>query len=226
MKGGQERSTERPWFGEERGRVGLSGLEALSARDLGEAITDHRSSWVRRVQIGPTDCYVKTYDYPTIRDRVRGLFRTTFLAPSRARREWQALLWLRDHGFAAPEPLAHLECRRYGLLRRAVLVTEAYPGRSLDALLPSLTQPDRDDLLCAVESTVEALHRQGFRDGNLDLRNLLARRLDDGSWEIAKIDSPRHRLVSPDAPSHDHGARADWERLSASVAACLTGGEA
>lgn len=207
---------ERPGFGQERLRAGLAGLEALSARDLGETVTDHRTSWVRRVKIGSIDSFVKTYDYPTARDRVRGVFRTTFLAPSRARREWQALRWLRAEGFAGPEPLAVLERRQFGMLRRAVLVSEAWPGRTLEALLPTLGEGDRADLLRATERTIEDLHRRGFRDGNLDLRNLLGRRLDGGAWEVAKIDSPRHRLVTSGNP-HDRWARADWDRLTSSL---------
>ena len=66
--------------------AGLDDLEALSSRDLGEPITTARSSWVRRTMIGPETFYVKTYDYPTARDRHRGLGRTTALARSRARR--------------------------------------------------------------------------------------------------------------------------------------------
>jgi hypothetical protein len=213
--GCRERFAVRRGFAEELRRAGLSDLDALSSRALGDPITDCRSSWVRRMAIGTTQVYVKTYDYPSAVDQVRGLFRTTFLSRSRARAEWDALLWMRAQALAAPEPLLVAERRRHGLLRRAVLVTEAYPGTALDRLLPSLAPADRDDLLRGLEQFVDGLHRRGFRDRNLDLRNLLARRLG-AAWEIVKIDSPRHRLTVP-GPAHDRHARADWDRLSSSM---------
>ena len=197
-------------------RVGIADAQALSSRDLGQPVTDHRSSWVRRARIGSIDVFIKTYDYPGVRDKVRGLLRTTFLAASRAERERQALCWMRERGFAAPEPMAVLEQRRFGVLRRAVLVTEAWPGTPLPELLATTATGERDALLRTLEATVESLHREGFRDGNLDLRNLLARQTEDGSWEVAKIDSPRHRLVAAGG-HHDRRARDDWERLSRSL---------
>ena len=55
------------------------------------------------------------------------------------------------------------------------------------------------------------MHDLGFRDRNLDLRNLLLAD-DRSSLAIAKIDSPRHRLVRIGEPN-DRLARADWTRL-------------
>ena len=65
----------------------------------------------------------------------------------------------------------------------------------------------------AVGLFVRALHRAGFRDRNLDLRNLIV----DGD-RVTKIDSPRHRLVEPG--DHDDALRrADWDRLLPQLAA-------
>ncbi len=216
-RGVNDRCQQCPGFERHLRRSGRVDIEGLSARELGEVVTDHRTSWVRRAEIDTINVYIKTYDYPTWRDRTRGWFRTTRFAPSRAAREWEALTWLRARGFAAPEPLALFERRRRGLLHRAVLVTAAYPGAPLNTLLPPLPRPDRYPILAAVERTIEAVHREGFRDRNLDLRNLLARPREDGEWEIALIDSPRHRIVAP-GPAHDRAARADWDRLAASLA--------
>jgi hypothetical protein len=150
-------------------------------------------------------------------DRLRGAFRTTMFRASRAAREWDALCWLRSRDLAAPEPLFLCERRHLRQLHRAVLVTEAYPGTPLDRVLPTLPVAERGQLLLTLERFVEAMHRAGFRDRNLDLRNLLARRLTDGAWEVAKIDSPRHRIVAP-GPALDRDARADWDRLARSLA--------
>ena len=64
----------------------------------------------------------------------------------------------------------------------------------MENLLGSLSDPDRSDLLSALRNLVDSLHEAGFRDRNLDLRNLLARRTSDGAWLVAKIDSPRRVL--------------------------------
>lgn len=199
------------------GSVGPEHLRALSARTLGEEVATHRSSWVRRAALGGTTAYLKTYDYPGRRDRVRGFLRNTWLAPSRAAREWQALEWLRRHGFAAPEPLGLVEWRWFGVLRRALLITAAWPGRPLSQVLPELSGNARCELLRCLHAFVAALHRAGFRDRNLDLRNILAAH-DGATWQLAKIDSPRHRLRRP-GRAGDRLAAADCRRLSASLAA-------
>ena len=56
---------------------GLDSLAALSGPCVGEFVTSSRSSWVRRWSVGTTSFYIKTYDYPTWRDRSRGIGRTT-----------------------------------------------------------------------------------------------------------------------------------------------------
>jgi hypothetical protein len=58
---------------------------------------------------------------------------------------------------------------------------------------------------------VAKLHRLGFRDGNLDLRNLLLAN-DRSQLVLTKIDSPRYRIVRA-GKAHDARARADWDRL-------------
>lgn len=198
-------------------RSGLGGVEELGSRDLGEPITDHRSSWVRLHSLDSSIYYFKTYDYPTARDRWRGLLRNTALAPSRARREWDALTWLRSHGFAAPEPMAVVEKRRRGWLWRSLLITRAWPGHPAHHLLPLVGSVDRNSLVEAIRNYVGRLHASGFRDGNMDLRNYLARRDEGTAWEIAVIDSPRYRITAP-GRHRDRAARRDQLRLAASFA--------
>lgn len=157
--------------------------------------------------------FVKTYDYPTRRDRWRGWLRNTGpWTHSRAAREFDAMAWLRGHQVPTAEPIAVLETRRFGVLRRAILITAACPGAAADTLLPTLDPAEQADLAHAIGRLVGTLHRLGFRDGNLDLRNLLAHRRPDG-WCVAKIDSPRFRLRRPGL-AEDRWTRRDWARLS------------
>lgn len=192
--------------------LGLARLEDLGDPGLGTPVRRSRTSWVIRVTCQSEEIYVKTYDYPGIRDRVRGLLRNTApWTPSRARREAEAAHGLAAHGFEAAEVRGWADFRRLGLLRRAVLATRAFPGRPLDEVLPLAEPGRRAAVAAAVGSFVARLHRLGFRDRNLDLRNLLL--AEDGDrLRLCKIDSPRHRLVRPGSPRDDLAA-ADWARL-------------
>ncbi|MFK7740581.1 MAG: lipopolysaccharide kinase InaA family protein [Planctomycetota bacterium] len=196
-------------------------------------MTNARSSWVRRVQAadGGGEFFVKVYEFPRWRDRLRNFARWTapWRAP-RARREAQALTWLRTHGFGAPAAAACYEWRRAGFVCQAALITSAVPGRTAECLLggpprraPGAPAPlpaaSRQDLARDILAWVAKLHRSGFRDGNLDLRNLIitpaqppAGRDADAAWTITKIDSPRYRIV-PAGTATDSWARADWQRL-------------
>lgn len=193
------------------------GFDDFSKRSLGKLVRDARSSWVRTILIGSNTYYVKTYDYPDLRARCRGWFRNTAFAESRPEREWRALQWLRGKGFPSPIPCAVFIGRLATGIRRATLVTEAWPGVSLDLLLPELCEADRTSLITATHDQIIRMHTLGFRDRNLDLRNLLAARGAAGAWIIAKIDSPRFRLVDPGG-KQDRLAREDWQRLGSSLA--------
>jgi hypothetical protein len=196
----------------------LPPAAAIWHRDTGEIVTDHRSSWTRRVATPMGTCFVKTYEYPSWASRLRDFGnRTAPWATPRAVREFAALTWLRDHDFAAPEPLAALVWRRLGFVARATLVTAAFPGVAAEALLPTLATAERIDAARGICAFVQRLHRSGFRDRNLDLRNLLLERTADG-WRVAKIDSGRFRVVAAGA-ANDRLARADWLRLAPQLAA-------
>ncbi|MCC6782120.1 MAG: hypothetical protein IT457_04710 [Planctomycetes bacterium] len=176
-------------------RVDHACPSRLGPRTVGAPITDHRSSWVRRCRIGQREIYCKTYGYPALRDRLRGALRNTWLAPSRAAREAAALRWLAEAGFEGPRALGYAETRRLGFLRCAVLATEAWPSQALHEVWPSLAPARRTELLAAVWRFVDALHARGFVDRNLDPRNLLVAGQGDAAFRIAKIDSPRHRIL-------------------------------
>jgi hypothetical protein len=119
---------------------------------------------------------------------------------------------MQNQGIPTATPVAVVEIRRFGLLRRAILVTEAFAGASVASLLPGLAARQRDELGAAIGGFVAHLHRLGFRDRNLDVRNLLAQRTDDGRWLVVKIDSPRFVLRAP-GRTDDSLAAADWARL-------------
>ena len=191
---------------------GLPPVEQLSDRGTGICVVDHRSSWVRRVASSQSDVFIKTYQYASWGRRLGNWGKWTApTRPSRAAREWQALTWLRANGFAATEPLACLEWRQFGFLAQATLLTAAYDGEAADCVLPESSTARQRQIAIAIGRLVGALHRLGFRDRNLDLRNLLVQQRDD-NITIAKIDSPRFRLVRP-GDHDDRLCKADWQRL-------------
>lgn len=186
-------------------------MQAVGSRDAGIPVTDGRSSWVRRLATTKGDVFVKTYEYQTWTSRFGNFGRWTRPGTtSRAAREFDALLWLGAHGFPAPEPIAVVEVRTLGFLERAVLITAAFAGEPASLLLPALAAAQRRTLALAIGRLVHRLHRLGFEDRNLDLRNLLAKATERG-WIVAKIDSPRHRRTR--APLDSSRAEADWARL-------------
>lgn len=195
----------------------LPPVATLAGRGAGSVVTDQRTSFVRRHETARGTVYAKTYEYVTWGSRLRDFGRRTGpCATPRAVREFAALQWLRAHGFAAPTPLLAAVARRAGFVTTALILTTAWPGERADALLPTLDTHERTALCAAIERLLRDLHARGFRDGNFDLRNLLVRR-DGRDWTIAKIDSPRFRLLAPGQPD-DALARADWLRLRPQLA--------
>lgn len=192
------------------------GAPDLAALGRGTVVKQSRTGWVQRRQDGDATSFAKTYVYPTARDRRRGLCRNTCCARSRARREADAAAWLRARGFAAPRVLVLAELRRLGVLHAALIVTEAIAGEPLDQVLPRLGASRRDEVLRALRNFVHELHRSGFRDRNLDLRNVLLL-AGNTAPAFAKVDSPRFRIVAPGV-GDDRLAQEDWRRLTASLA--------
>ncbi len=191
--------------------------ERLGSRAVGVLVTEHRTSWVRRCRVGTIEVFAKTYAYPNRRDRLRGVLRTTFLAPGRAVCESRALRWLLEHGIDAPRPLGVAEHRRGGWLRASLLLTEAWPGESLDVFFVRLGRDDRRRVLAAVWGFVATLHGLGFVDRNLDPRNLLVSDDGRGGFLVTKIDSPRACVLGP-GRRFDRLAAADRKRLADGLA--------
>lgn len=193
--------------------------ERCGDRDFGDSVTDHATSWVRRVVTPTGMVYAKTYDYPTWAARWRGALRYTGPGRlSRAVREFDALTWYRSHQLGAAVPIAAFEQRRLGFVVRALLLTSACPGTRLDDLLPTASPDERRAIAAALGSYVATLHAAGARDGNLDLRNLIAERTAAGGYRFAKIDSPRFAVRAP-GRVEDAAVRRDWQRLLPQLAA-------
>ena len=188
--------------------VGLGPADRWMNRSVGTPVVDHRSSWVRRHRTSAGDFFVKVYQYDSWGCRLRNWCKWTApWRPSRAQRECAAYEWLAANGFSSPAHFACFERRQAGFLAVAAVATSRLPGISADQLLADSGPEQRARTARAIGAFVRRLHRAGFRDRNLDLRNLVIH-----GDQVTKIDSPRHRIVRPGG-QEDALARADWARL-------------
>src|SRR5689334_18636575 len=112
------------WFGS-YGGPGVDLPPLREARVVARSRTTITESGLLDLPGGPVAVHRKTYRYEGFGALLSGMFRTTFAAPSRARREVEAL---RRLGSLAPEPVALSERRTAGFLREAVLVVRTVEG--------------------------------------------------------------------------------------------------
>lgn len=201
-----------------------------------DEVRSSTSSRVLRVEDEDGTWFLKAYWYRGLRAALRGAFRNTVFAPSRARREQRALLRLEEAGVQPPLEAAIAEHRSFGLLCEARIVTRDFGGADLArrlATAPGDAGLDRDTW-SALGSFVRAMHDAGVRDPDLVARNVLARERPDREhrqFEFAKIDASsswivaegRSRFRADEAARRadvDRFAR-DLERLGA-AAPCIT----
>jgi tRNA A-37 threonylcarbamoyl transferase component Bud32 len=115
---------------------------------------------------------------------------------ARARRAFRLALALRRAGVRTPEPLAIIEHRERGLVRRSCLVLEsldALPlGDFLAARLPLLeagtSEQLRERLWEAVAAEVARLHAARFRQRDLKAANILVAEDAQGRFQVSLID--------------------------------------
>lgn len=162
-----------------------------------ETIAESRTTRTVRLDvpgIGPV--YLKHYQYDTWGSRWRGALRNTGPRRSRAHREWRSLRFLERAGIGCVEPIAVGEARSFGFVRSCVLLTREATGfRPIDSILAAQGASEIARQLGAdLADYVRRLHQTGFVDGNLRLRNLLARETPHG-FEILSLDSPKGKRI-------------------------------
>jgi len=181
-----------------RGPDGPEGWRLLwqirDARVVARSRTTLTETGTLDLPAGPVAVHRKVYEYRGAAAVLGGAFRTTFAAPSRARRELDALRRLGALGLA-PVPVAVAERRTAGFLRQALLATRTLEeGRDLESA-------DADAALAsAVGRAAGLVHAAGLGDLSLAPRNLVASRGGGGEWRIAKVDSGRMRETPRGGP--------------------------
>jgi len=163
----------------------------------GTVLKAHRTGQVLKVEAKDNPfgipIIVKVYHYPTWRDRMRGILRNTIAAPSRVRREADNLHRLARLGVNDDLWLAAGESRSLGFLASSFLITRFIDAPSAGQFLEGTTDSLRRLQFCELLGRfVARLHREGFVDRDLHLRNLL---FDEPRKVLIKIDSPRGAFV-------------------------------
>ena len=157
-------------------------------------VTRSQSSWVESFEHERESYFLKTYIYPGPKAQLRGLFRNTFVAPSRAQREWRALEHLAEHGIQPRLAVALEERRRLGFLMKSRILSRAF---GCEDLAHRLSQGSlcRSEVL-SLARFVRKIHESGLRDPDLKARNILVAEHSDGLC-FAKIDASSSRIVRP-----------------------------
>ncbi len=186
------------WYGSHAGPAGEEGWRLLHAIEgavvVARARTVVTESGLLPLPGGRLAVFRKVYSYRGFAPKLRGLFRTTFAAPSRAMREAEALRRLGALGLA-PAAVACAERRTSGLLDEAVLVSEAVAGGR------DLASRDAEPgLAAAAGAAAGRMHAEGLGDLSLVPRNLVAAPGVEGPWQVLKVDSGRMRAAPRGGP--------------------------
>ncbi len=147
----------------------------------------------------------KRWRWTRLRERLKGVGRTTALAASPAEREFAALARTYATGAFHPEPLAFVVARRRGLVASCTLFLTPVP----DAIDLATWLRDTHDaalrrrVLADLARRTRAMHDAHVLDGEHHLRNVLV----DGArtW---KVDCPKARelvRLAPPRAAHDLG---------------------
>jgi hypothetical protein len=178
-------TTSKGWM-EALVRHGLDSVPAVYASPTGEVVIRSRTSEVRRLTLSDQApapvVYVKCYWFPTVRERLRAVFRGGFLGSTKVKREYENLKRVRDLGLDAPTPVAYGEERRWGFLTRSYLISVGVPNpRPLDvyirdelARMPSGSSGvARNRLIEALARYTRRMHDHHFVHHDYFWRNIL-----------------------------------------------------
>lgn len=159
---------------------------------------------------GPPNVFVKRYRYERLEQRIKQAFRGTLFGRSRARREYEFLVEMRNRRIPTVRPIAFGEDYGYAFLQASFLITEGADGfRSMDVFAlnavgpKALKRSQRRELARGLAVTIRKMHDAGVRHGGLFWRNILLSTGSDGGYDFLLIDPDTHGRMSasrvPDA---------------------------
>lgn len=169
-------------------------IEDLPCRfERGGEIVYRGRNVVKRFVVGGQTVIVKKYKIPNIVQRIA----YTFWRKSKAMRAYLYAGKLIGMGIKTPVGIACLEQYSGGLFNTGFFVSEECTYDSVSSVMAdSRTEAD---MSVRLGRFIADMHRKGFLHGDLNLSNILYRRLPDGGVDFVVIDTNRSLFV--DNPS-------------------------
>lgn len=145
----------------------------------------NRRNRVARLAYGNMDICIKQFRVPHMLNRiVYGKLRH-----SKARRAYENALILHENGINTPEPLAYIEERSGGMLRRSYYLCRHIEGYS--DLRDIEKTAGHDEIILATGQLLAELHHKGIWMKDFSAGNILWKRSEDGSLRLALVDINR-----------------------------------
>jgi hypothetical protein len=169
----------------------LESVEAALRGEGAEVLHSGRNT-VTAVRISPAggrslDLVVKEFG-------LRGFLRLkTLLVPSKAAKAWRGAKALLAAGLQTPAPVAWLEARRGGTVRRALFITERAAGTEIRGILRDRPEAELRPLLGELARVLRAGHDRGVLHRDLSDGNVLVERRADGGYDFRFLDTNRVR---------------------------------
>ncbi len=186
-----------------RERLASTRLDSVDA--ILNCVGDRLAAWSRTsdtIQVdldgGKSSLFLKRYHYPRWKQRLRAMFRGTFLQSSRAKSEYRALRLMRQLGIQAIRPIAFGERRECLFVRTCFLITEGVPdAMPLSCFIRTFADERRSarsvrlrrEILTSLARQVRHMHEAGFVHRDLFWRNVLIRALPDDRFEFYFLDA-------------------------------------
>lgn len=169
----------------------LESIEAALRGEGAEVLHSGRNT-VTAVRISPAgggslELVIKDFG-------LRGLQRLkTLLAPSKAAKAWRGAQALLAAGLQTPAPVAWLEARRGGTVRRALFITERAAGEEVRGIFREWPEAELRPLLDGLARVLRAAHDSGVLHRDLSDGNVLVERRADGGYGFRFLDTNRVR---------------------------------
>ena len=144
---------------------------------------------------------VKSYHIPIFINQII----YSFLRPTKARRAYEYAMEVRRRGVEPPEPVAYIECRRFGLLRASYFVSIQcdMPGIMRTFLDLDVTNEGKLDLIEAFARYSARLHESQILHVDYSPGNILFEKKEDG-YHFSLVDINRMHFGTVDMPTGCH----------------------
>ena len=140
---------------------------------------------IYRATIGGIDLTVKEFRVPSLANRIA----YTLFRKGKARRSYDNAMTLGKLGIGTPEPIAYIEERAGGLLRRSYYVCRYWEGDVVGGWEHKMS--DSGAMLESLARFTLTLHQKGVYHKDFSQGNILYRRDKDGGFEFVLVDINR-----------------------------------